>query len=200
MIVGFLVSLHLLSIICPNYTCMQLFLAAYGFVAWGDVCPGANIAAEGPRRQVPACLCGILWNVNNTTVQIGGASGEEAACQCRRRKRHGFDPWVRKIPWRRKWQPTPVFLPGKSHGSTDWWTTVHGVTKSWAWLKRLSMHTDEHGPLVTDCSLSQFISLHLQLWVRIFRCTSLLLRTLYLVPLLSVSVFDLSQMGGAGSI
>ena len=30
-------------------------------------------------------------------------------------KRLGFDPWVRKIPWRRKWQPTPVFLPGKSH-------------------------------------------------------------------------------------
>jgi len=30
--------------------------------------------------------------------------------------RPGFDPWVRKIPWRRKWQPTPVFLPGKSHG------------------------------------------------------------------------------------
>ena len=30
-------------------------------------------------------------------------------------KRHGFDPWVRKIPWRRKWQPTPVFLPGESH-------------------------------------------------------------------------------------
>ena len=28
----------------------------------------------------------------------------------------GFDPWVRKIPWRRKWQLTPVFLPGKSHG------------------------------------------------------------------------------------
>ena len=31
-------------------------------------------------------------------------------------RRHGFDPWVRKIPWRRKWQPTPAFLPGKSHG------------------------------------------------------------------------------------
>ena len=30
--------------------------------------------------------------------------------------RPGFDPWVKKIPWRRKWQPTPVFLPGKSHG------------------------------------------------------------------------------------
>ena len=36
--------------------------------------------------------------------------------QSRRHKRHGFDPWVSKIPWRRAWQPTPVFLPGKSHG------------------------------------------------------------------------------------
>ena len=37
------------------------------------------------------------------------------ACQCRRCKRCGFDPWVEKIPWRRKRQPTPVFLPGESH-------------------------------------------------------------------------------------
>ena len=40
-------------------------------------------------------------------------SGKELTCQFRRCK---FDPWVRKVPWRRKWQPTPVFLPGKSHG------------------------------------------------------------------------------------
>ena len=46
----------------------------------------------------------------------GGASSKEPTCQCRRYKRHGFDPWVGKLPWRRKWQPTPVFLPGKSHG------------------------------------------------------------------------------------
>ena len=46
----------------------------------------------------------------------GGSSGKESACQCRRCKRGGFNPWVRKIPWGRKWQPTPVFLPGKSHG------------------------------------------------------------------------------------
>ena len=45
-------------------------------------------------------------------------------------RRRGFDPWVRKIPWRRKWQPTPVLLPGESHGEA-WWATVHGVTKSW---------------------------------------------------------------------
>ena len=43
----------------------------------------------------------------------GGSDGKESICQCRR---HGFDPWVRKIPWRRKWQPTPVSLPGKSYG------------------------------------------------------------------------------------
>ena len=43
-------------------------------------------------------------------------SGTEPPCQCQRHKRRGFDPRVGKIPWRRKWQPTPVFLPGKSHG------------------------------------------------------------------------------------
>ena len=43
-------------------------------------------------------------------------SDKESACQCRRHKRRGFNPWVGKIPWRRKWQPAPVPLPGKSHG------------------------------------------------------------------------------------
>ena len=43
-------------------------------------------------------------------------SGKESACQFRRPKRRGFDPWVGKIPWRRKWQPTPVILLGKSYG------------------------------------------------------------------------------------
>jgi len=38
---------------------------------------------------------------------------KEYVCQYRR---HGFSPWVRKIPWRRKWQPTPVFLPGEFRG------------------------------------------------------------------------------------
>ena len=40
-------------------------------------------------------------------------TGKESGSQYRR---HGLDPWVRKIPWRKKWQPTPVFLPGESHG------------------------------------------------------------------------------------
>ena len=61
-----------------------------------------------------------------------GSDGKEPTCQCRRWKRFGFNPWVRKIPWRRKWQPTPVFLPGKSHMDRGaWQATVHGVAKEW---------------------------------------------------------------------
>ena len=45
-----------------------------------------------------------------------GTKGKESTCQCKRHERHGFDPWVGKIPWSRKWQSTLVFLPGESHG------------------------------------------------------------------------------------
>ena len=58
--------------------------------------------------------------------------GKEPACQFRRHKTCGFDPWVGKIPWRRAWQLTPVFLPGESHGQSslaDY--TVHRIAKSW---------------------------------------------------------------------
>ena len=46
----------------------------------------------------------------------GCAWGKEPTCQCRRQKRSGFDPWVGKIPQRKAWQLTPVFLPGEFHG------------------------------------------------------------------------------------
>ena len=58
-----------------------------------------------------------------------------------------FDSWVRKIPWRRKWQPTPAFLPGKSHGQRSL-ATVHEVTKSQTQLNDLThihTHTDNYG-------------------------------------------------------
>ena len=41
---------------------------------------------------------------------------KKCACQCRICKRCGFYPWVGKIPWRRKWQPIPIFLPRESQG------------------------------------------------------------------------------------
>ena len=68
--------------------------------------------------------CNILFLVNKEWSDakerdysfLHVLSGKESACQCRRFRRCGFNPWVGKIPWRRKWQPTPVFLPEKSHG------------------------------------------------------------------------------------
>ena len=74
---------------------------------------------------------------------LGNTSGKEPTCQCRRGKRCGFDPWVRKIPWRRAWQPTPVFLPGESHkqrslvGYRPWGPKESGTTEP---LKRPSIH------------------------------------------------------------
>ena len=46
----------------------------------------------------------------------GGATGKEPACQRRRWKRQGFDPWVGKIPWEKEMATTLVGLPGESHG------------------------------------------------------------------------------------
>ena len=60
------------------------------------------------------------------------------ACQYRRCKKSGFDIWVTKIPWRRAWQPTPVFMPGESHEQSSLvGYTVFRVTKSQTWLKWL---------------------------------------------------------------
>ena len=44
------------------------------------------------------------------------AQWQESTCQCRRQCRRRFNPWVRNVLWRRKWQTTPVFLPGEFHG------------------------------------------------------------------------------------
>ena len=54
----------------------------------------------------------------------GGSDGKEFACQCRRL---GFDPWVGQIPWRRKWQPTPLLCLGKPMDRGTRQMKVHGV-------------------------------------------------------------------------
>ena len=65
-------------------------------------------------------------NLKIFNIKISGKKGlplwlssKESICKCRRHRRHGFDPWVRKIFWRRKWLPTPVFLPGESQGQSS---------------------------------------------------------------------------------
>ena len=67
----------------------------------------------------------------------GVASCTEPIHQCRRHNRHRFDSWVEKIPWRRAWQPTPLFLPGEFHGQRS----LAGVANSKTWLNNYAhMH------------------------------------------------------------
>ena len=108
--------------------------------------------APGSRtRGLPRCL-----------------SAKASACQCKRSRRHRFDPWVRKVPWRSKWQPTPVFLPGQeSHGQrslvgyslwsckrvrlSDWTITMSSVTSGRALLTAVDF-TSRHNMLTAQCS------------------------------------------------
>ena len=68
----------------------------------------------------------------------GGTSGKELACQCRTTKRFLFNPWVRKIPWRRSGNPLQYSCLKNPMDREAWQATVHRVAKSWAWLKWLS--------------------------------------------------------------
>ena len=76
--------------------------------------PGQNLnrSAQSKTRALPG-----KRSQQNVVPYVdrglpGDSCGKESACQCRRCR---FNPWVGKIPWRKKWQPTPGFLPGKSH-------------------------------------------------------------------------------------
>ena len=80
-------------------------------------------------------------------------SGKESTCQCRRHTRYGFNPWVGKIPGNRKWQPVPVFLPGKFHGQRNivgyspWGRNELDTTE------RVSTHTHTHTHMRTSFSV-----------------------------------------------
>ena len=61
----------------------------------------------------------------------GGTSGKEPAGQRTCGQRRGCNPWVRKTPWRTAWEPTPVFLPGESHGQRSLEGCSHFNTLVW---------------------------------------------------------------------
>ena len=82
----------------------------------------------------PIISCHIYYFCNNFIYSPDGIDGKEPICQCRRCKRHGFDSWIRKIPWNRKWQPTEVFLPRKFQGWRSLAGYNHGAAKSRTWL------------------------------------------------------------------
>ena len=81
-----------------------------------------------------------LWGLTRSIsafLSLEGFPGGVSTCQCRRWKRCGFNLWVRKIPWRRKWQPAPaLFLPEKFHGQRS----LAGCKD----LKRTGHSTTEH--------------------------------------------------------
>ena len=109
---------------CQGYRCdWDRMAALLEQVGWGSA---NNITALSTLQK--ACVADSLW--------LPG--GKESTCQCRRRQ---FDSWVRKNPWERKWQPTPVFLPENPMDQGACWATVHGVTKNWTRLSNWTLST-----------------------------------------------------------
>lgn len=112
------------------------------------------------KRTLPYCwwesnLVQTLWRtVWRFLKTLSGAaiglptwlSGKEFACQCRG---CGFSLWVRKIPWRRKWQPTPIFLPGKSHGQRSLAGYSAWGRKSRTWLSDSTTTKPPYDPVIS---------------------------------------------------
>jgi len=85
----------------------------------------------------------IAWNTHLCYGLPRWLNGKESTCQCRRCKRCWFDLLVGKISWRRKWQPTPVFLPEEFHGQMNVAGYCPGRLQSQTWLRRY-IHTQVH--------------------------------------------------------
>ena len=79
-------------------------------------------------------------------------------------KKHEFNPWVGKIPWRRKWQSTQCSCLENPMDRGPRWTTVHRVTKSWTWLKWLNTRT--HNMLLWNIQLIGFFMLTDRFWIQ----------------------------------
>ena len=83
----------------------------------------------------------------------GGASGQEPGCHCRTHERFWLDPWVGKMPWRRKQQRTPGFLPGESPGQRSlagyrpWGRKESDTTEVTSHMHR---YTTQYGVLLMD--------------------------------------------------
>ena len=102
--------------------------------------PQAHIAIDWMQKQMGQ-YSSLLLVILYRDWLPQWLSRQRICLQHKRYRRRGFNPWVRKIPWRRKWQPTSVFLPGKSHGQrslvgySPWGCKESDITE------RLSLHT-----------------------------------------------------------
>ena len=124
-------------------------------LAWSSDMGNPSAFRCSPRP----CLSSSDWQVASETLPLGiselkgrclspqlttclgfpGGSVVESACQCRRCKRHQFDPWVGKNPWSRKWQATHYSCLENPTDKGAWWATVHSITKemdlTWAHMQ-----------------------------------------------------------------
>ena len=93
----------------------QEYWSGLPFPSLGDLAnPG--IKPMSPALQVRSSLSEPPVRASSRQLHLPTSVEKKPACQCRR---HRFDPWVRKIPWRRAWQHTPVYLLGESHGQRN---------------------------------------------------------------------------------
>ena len=116
--------------------CLDMRPFRYAWMKWQDLgrWREGGKASRGANYSRDAKMCCLIKGFLGLPIWF---SSKESTCQSRRHRRPRFDPRVGKIPWRRKWQPTPVFLPGEFHNRGAWWTAVHEVAESWT---RLSTH------------------------------------------------------------
>ena len=125
-------QLILVKVILKNMTIQeasQIFRHSWGLSNWKTLMQSHAVVSSTPTFKLLVfsvshrllCWTSVfsLSQVNTGSWHSGfpcGERGEGPISQGRRHKRHGFNPWVRKVPWRRAWQPTPLFLPGESPG------------------------------------------------------------------------------------
>ena len=89
----------------------------------------------------------------------GGASGKESACQSRRHNRREFNPWVRKIPQRRKWQPAPVYSCLENPIDREaQWAIVHWVAKNWTQTEAIQHAQAQHKKILSESLYQTVIS------------------------------------------
>ena len=123
---------------CPNLQCVPKPSNPSRSQTWEKNQPESNVEGwlfkanvfTGTKSQWKELL--VVSGLYSVPADLSGLPrwliGWRICLQCRRRRKCGFDPWVEKIPWRRAWQPIPVYLPGESR-EWAWWTIIHSVTK-----------------------------------------------------------------------
>ena len=86
-----------------------------GLLSMGSQRVGCDVVTKQQHTTLPPTATSPAA-MEVTVLGKNPLPDQHTAPQCRRSRRHVFDPWVGKMPWRRKWQPTPVCFPGESHG------------------------------------------------------------------------------------